>query len=132
MRLRRPGPYQLQAAISALHAAAPDADATDWPQIAALYAGLARVAPSPVVEVNRAVAVAFAEEPRAGLAILEPLLADDGLTGYQPLHAAHAELLRQAGDASGADAAYGRAIELTANAVELDELRARRDALAQR
>jgi len=129
LRLRRPGPYQLQAAISALHAAAPDADATDWPQIAALYARLAEVAPSPVVEVNRAVAVAFADDPRAGLQVLEPLLADDALAGYQPLHAAHAELLRRAGDGAGASEAYGRAIALTENAVELEELRSRRDAL---
>jgi len=128
LRLRRPGPYQLQAAISALHAAAPDAGATDWPQIAALYTRLAQLAPSPVVEVNRAVAVAFAEEPQAGLLILEPLLADPGLTAYQPLHAAHAELLRRAGDTPGAGAAYERAIALTTNAVELRELCARRDA----
>jgi len=129
LRLRRPGPYQLQAAISALHAAAPDAAATDWPQIAALYGRLAQLAPSPVVEVNRAVAVAYADDPDAGLVVLEPLLADDGLAGYQPLHAAHAELLRRAGDTSGADAAYLRAIALTQNAVERDELTARRAAL---
>jgi RNA polymerase sigma-70 factor (ECF subfamily) len=128
LRLRRPGPYQLQAAISALHAAAPDSGATDWPQIAALYARLAQLAPSPVVEVNRAVAVAFADEPQTGLLILEPLLADTGLAAYQPLHAAHAELLRRAGDTAGAEAAYERAIALTTNAVELSELRARRDA----
>ena len=66
LRLRRPGPYQLQAAISALHATAPSADATDWPQIAALYGRLAALAPSPVVEVNRAVAVAYADGPRRG------------------------------------------------------------------
>jgi RNA polymerase sigma-70 factor (ECF subfamily) len=129
LRLRRPGPYQLQAAISALHAEAPDADTTDWPQIAALYGRLAQLAPSPVVEVNRAVAVAFADDPQAGLLVLEPLLADAALTAYQPLHAAHAELLRQAGDVTGADAAYDRAIALTENAVELEELRSRRDAL---
>ncbi|HMS62552.1 MAG TPA: sigma factor [Solirubrobacteraceae bacterium] len=129
LRLRRPGPYQLQAAISALHAQAPHADATDWPQIAALYGRLAQLAPSPVVEVNRAVAVAFAQTPQAGLDVLAPLLADDGLAGYQPLHAAHAELLRRAGDGAGAASAYERAIALTGNAVELEELEARRAAL---
>jgi RNA polymerase sigma-70 factor, ECF subfamily len=129
LRLRRPGPYQLQAAISALHAEAPSAEATDWPQIAALYGRLAELAPSPVVEVNRAVAVAFADTSQAGLAVLAPLLADDRLARYQPLHAAHAELLRRVGDAAGADGAYTRAIALTENAVEGEELRARQAAL---
>ncbi len=122
LRLRRPGPYQVQAAIAALHVR----DPVDWPQIAALYATLGRLAPSPVVDVNRAVAVGMADGPRAGLALLEAVR---GLDGYQPLHAARAELLRRAGDAGGADAAYARAIDLSANAVERDELERRRESL---
>ena len=130
LRLRRPGPYQLQAAISALHAGAPSADATDWPQIAALYARLAQLAPSPVVEINRAVAVAYADGPQAGLAILAPLLEDERLAAYQPLHAAHAELLLRSGRPAEAVAAYDRAIDLTANVAEREELAARRAAVA--
>ena len=121
LRLRRPGPYQLQAAIAALHVT----DPVDWPQIAALYWALARQAPSPVVEVNRAVALGMAGDPAAGLAVLESVDLDD----YQPLHAARAELLRRSGDRAAADAAYARAIELSANAVERAELERRRSAL---
>jgi RNA polymerase sigma-70 factor, ECF subfamily len=121
LRLGRPGPYQLQAAIAALHVA----DPVDWPQIAALYGALARMAPSPVVEVNRAVALGMAGDPRAGLEILARVDLDD----YQPLHAARAELLRRSGDRAGADDAYARAIELSANAVERGELERRRAAL---
>jgi RNA polymerase sigma-70 factor (ECF subfamily) len=127
--LRRPGPYQLQAAISAVHVEAPSAEEVEWGQIAALYEALGRLEPSPVVEVNRAVAVAFASGPAAGLAVLEPLLSDSALENYQPLHAAHAELLRRSGDADGAAHAYTRAIELTSNAVECAELERRRAAL---
>jgi len=119
--LRRPGPYQLQAAIAAAHTE-PEAD---WRQIAELYGALARISPSAVVEVNRAVAVAFAHGPEAGLEVLAPLLDDAAMTSYQPLHAAHAELLRRAGDQAGAARAYERAIELTANAVERTELERR-------
>jgi RNA polymerase sigma-70 factor (ECF subfamily) len=129
VRLRRPGEYQLQAAITALHIQAPDAEATDWAQIAELYGALARLNPSPVVELNRAVAVGLASGPAAGLARLEPLLADPVLERYQPLHAAHAELLSRAGDAEGAARAYERAIALTANAVERAELERRLGAL---
>lgn len=129
LRLRRPGPYQLQAAISALHATAPSSEATDWEQIAALYRELARVAPSPVVEVNRAVAVGLAQGPAAGLAVLAPLLADPRLRAYQPLHAAQAELLRRAGRDDEAREAFARAIELTANDVERAELERRAGAL---
>jgi RNA polymerase sigma-70 factor (ECF subfamily) len=125
VRLCRPGPYQLQAAISALHAQAPSAEATDWAQIAALYAELGRIAPSPVVEVNRAVAVGLADGPDAGLRLLDPLLADAWLDEYQPLHAARAELLRRAGRDADARAAFGRAIALTANDVERAELERR-------
>jgi RNA polymerase sigma-70 factor, ECF subfamily len=129
VRLRRPGEYQLQAAITALHLQAPDAEATDWAQIAELYGALATLNPSPVVELNRAVAVGLASGPAAGLELLEPLLADPVLERYQPLHAAHAELLSRAGDAEGAARAYERAIALTANAVEREELERRLGAL---
>jgi RNA polymerase sigma-70 factor, ECF subfamily len=129
VRLRRPGEYQLQAAITALQIQAPSAEATDWAQIAELYGALGRLNPSPVVELNRAVAVGFASGPAAGLRLLEPLLGDPALESYQPLHAAHAELLSRAGDAEGAARAYERAIALTANAVERAELERRLGAL---
>jgi RNA polymerase sigma-70 factor, ECF subfamily len=122
---RHPGPYQLQAAIAALHVQAPGPDQADWAQIAELYAALDRVSPSPVVRLNRAVAVGFADGPDAGLALLVPLLGDARLSGYQPLHAAHAELLRRAGRDDDAAAAYETAIGLTSNAVEQDELERR-------
>jgi RNA polymerase sigma-70 factor (ECF subfamily) len=123
VRLRRPGEYQLQAAITALQMEA----AVDWGQIAELYGALGKLNPSPVVELNRAVAVGLASGPAAGLELLEPLLGE--LESYQPLHAAHAELLSRAGDAEGAARAYERAIALTANAVELAELERRLGAL---
>jgi RNA polymerase sigma-70 factor (ECF subfamily) len=123
VRLRRPGEYQLQAAITSLQIG----EAADWAQIAELYGALAAVNPSPVVELNRAVAVGLASGPAAGLELLEPLLTE--LERYQPLHAAHAELLNRAGDAEGAKSAYLRAIELSANAVERNELERRRDAI---
>jgi RNA polymerase sigma-70 factor, ECF subfamily len=129
VRLRRPGEYQLQAAITALQIQAPDAAATDWAQIAELFGALTSLNPSPVIELNRAVAVGLAEGPAAGLALLEPLLAESALERYQPLHAAHAELLSRAGDAAGARGAYERAIALTANAVERAELERRLGAL---
>jgi RNA polymerase sigma-70 factor (ECF subfamily) len=116
--LRRPGPYQVQAAIAALHVGKP----VDWPQIAELYGALGQMAPSPVVEVNRAVALGMAGDPEAGLAVLDAV----DLPRYQPYHAARAELLRRSGDPAAADAAYARAIELSANAVERGELQRRR------
>jgi RNA polymerase sigma-70 factor (ECF subfamily) len=94
------GPYGLQAAIAALHAAAPAFEATDWPQIAALYGELLRRAPSPVVAVNRAVAVGFARGPEAGLQLLDGVAGERAVLDYGPLHAARAELLRRAGSAS--------------------------------
>jgi RNA polymerase sigma-70 factor, ECF subfamily len=129
LRLRRPGPYQLQAAIAALHATAPSPDDTDWAQIAQLYRELARRAPSPVVDVNRAVAIGMACGPRAGLAVLDQLASDRRMSGYQPFHAARADLLRRAGDERAAAVAYDRAIALSANAVEKAELERRRAAL---
>ena len=125
VRLRRPGEYQLQAAITALQIQAPDAEATDWAQIAELYGALGRLNTSPVVELNRAVAVGLAAGPAAGLELLEPLLTDPSLERYQPLYAAHAELLNRGGDAEGAARAYEHAIALTANAVERAELERR-------
>jgi RNA polymerase sigma-70 factor (ECF subfamily) len=129
VRLRRPGEYQLQAAITALQIQAPEADATDWAQVAELYGALALLNPSPVIELNRAVAVGLASGAAAGLALLEPLLGDPALERYQPLYAAHAELLSRAGEASDAARAYERAIALTTNAVEHAELERRLDAL---
>ena len=90
---------------------------------------LAKLTPTAVVELNRAVAVGFADGPQAGLALLAPLLDDPALARYQPLHAAHAELLGRAGDRDGAARAYEKAIELSANAVERDELERRLQAL---
>ncbi|MGH3194320.1 MAG: RNA polymerase sigma factor, partial [Streptosporangiaceae bacterium] len=112
LRLGEPGPYQLQAAIAALHAQAPTAGETDWPRIAALYAELLAVAPSPVVALNHAVAVAMATTPADGLALIDRI---DGLDRYHPLHAARADLLRRLGRTQAAAAAYRRAHELAVN-----------------
>ena len=125
MRFRHPGQYQLQAAITAVHIRGADTGTTDWEQIAELYGALGQIAPSPIVELNRAAAVGFAVGPEAALELLEPLLADPALERYQPLHAAHADLLRRAGDPAGAARAYERAIALSANAVERAELHRR-------
>jgi RNA polymerase sigma-70 factor (ECF subfamily) len=122
VRLRRPGEYQLQAAITALQME----DPVDWAEIATLYGALARLTPTPVVELNRAVAVGLADGPDAGLALLAPLLAGGALARYQPLHAAHADLLGRAGDTDGAERAYERALALTTNDVERAELERRR------
>jgi RNA polymerase sigma-70 factor (ECF subfamily) len=114
----RPGPFQVQAAIAALHDAAPAPGGTDWPQIAALYSRLAELAPSPVVELNRAVAIAMADGPAAGLARLEALALDEQLATYPYLHAARADLLRRLDRRGAAAAAYRRALQLTTNEVE--------------
>jgi RNA polymerase sigma-70 factor (ECF subfamily) len=119
------GPYQVQAAIAALHAAAPTADEVNWPRIADLYRLLDRLAPSPVVTVNRAVAVGRADGPRAALALLAPALADARLARYAPLYAAHADLLERAGEADAAGAAWRRAADLSRNAAERDALERR-------
>ena len=132
VRFHRPGQYQLQAAITALHIQAADPSATDWSQIADLYAALGKLSPSPVVKVNHAAAAGFARGPQVGLDMLRPLLADPALRQYQPLHAAHAELLSRSGDKPAAAQAYQRAITLTENAVARAELRRRLDALASR
>ena len=122
MTLRAPGPYQLQAAIAAVHAAAPSFEQTDWTQIAALYGELARRAPSPVVTVNRAVAVGVADGPLAGLAVLDPVLESGQLDGYGPMHVAHADLLERAGRPDEAAVAWARAAETTENGPLRDEL----------
>ncbi len=113
-----PGPYALQAAIAALHAQAPRADATDWPQIAALYGLLVRIHSTAVVELNRAVAVAMADGPERGLELLERLAARGDLERYHLLPAAQADLLRRLGRRSEAAAAYRRALALVANEAE--------------
>ncbi len=125
LRRRRPGPYQVQAAIAACHAGAGDAGDTDWPQIAVLYGQLARMTPSPVVELNRAVAVAMADGPAAGLALVDALDASGALAGYHLLPATQADLHRRLGRADEAAAAYRRALELTAGDAERDYLRRR-------
>jgi RNA polymerase sigma-70 factor (ECF subfamily) len=110
---RRLGPYTLQAAIAAVHAAAPHAGATDWPQIVALYDVLARADPSPVVELNRAVAVAMRDGPLAGLALVDAILARGELAGYHLAHSARADLCRRLGRTEDARASYRRALALT-------------------
>jgi RNA polymerase sigma-70 factor (ECF subfamily) len=120
----RSGPYAPQAAIAALHAEAADVTTTDWPQIVALYDLLARVAPSPVVELNRAVAVAMRDGPQAGLLALDTLNAD-ALRGYHPFPAARADLLRRLGRTAEAARAYQAALELVGNERERAFLRRR-------
>ena len=131
-RLRRPGPYQLKAAIADVHARAPRFDATNWRRIGALYAELHRHEPTPVVAVNLAVAAGFAEGPARGLRLLDALRARPELDTYVPLHAARAELLVRSGDAGAADAAYARAIDASLNAAQRAELAARRAGAAAR
>ena len=125
LRMRAPGPYQLQAAIAALHDQATTPDATDWPQIAALYGELERRSGSPVVALNHAVAVAMAEGPAVGLALIEGIAAAGTLDGYPYLHSARADLLRRLGRFEAARDAYTAALELTANAAERRFLRRR-------
>ena len=110
-----PGPYVLQTAIAAEHARAARAEDTDWGRIVGLYALLVRAVPSPIVELNRAVAVAMAERPEQGLELIEEI---EGLERYHLLHAARADLLRRAGRREEAAEAYSRALELAANPVE--------------
>jgi RNA polymerase sigma-70 factor (ECF subfamily) len=113
---RRPGPYQLQAAIAALHARAPRAEDTDWPQIAALYDRLTVLSPTPVVELNRAVAVAMADGPARGLPLVEALAAE--LDGYHLFHSARADLLRRLDRREEAAEAYRKALGLATNPSE--------------
>jgi RNA polymerase sigma-70 factor, ECF subfamily len=118
LALARTGPYQVQAAIAACHAGAPDAASTDWPQIAALYARLAQLAPSPVVDLNRAVAVAMADGLPAGLRMVDDVAASGLLDGYHLLPATRADLLRRAGRAVEAKEAYEQALELAPTEAE--------------
>ena len=124
---RRAAPYQLQAAVAACHATAPVAADTDWHRIADLYGTLTGVAPSPVVELNRAVAVAMAEGPDAGLALVEALAASGALPGYHLLPATRADLLRRAGRPAEAALAYAEALALAPGDVERRYLRRRLD-----
>jgi RNA polymerase sigma-70 factor (ECF subfamily) len=126
---RRSGPYQVQAAIAACHATAPDAASTDWPQIAALYAELARQAPSPVVELNRAVAVAMADGIAAGLALVDELAGSGRLDGYHLLPATRADLLRRDGRVDEARLAYEQALRLAPTEAERRYLSGRLQAL---
>ncbi len=125
LALRRSGPYQVQAAIAACHATAADAASTDWPQIAVLYEELARLAPSPVVELNRAVAVAMADGIPAGLALVDELAASGQLDGYHLLPATRADLLRRAGRPAEAETAYREALELATTDADRRYLRDR-------
>jgi RNA polymerase sigma-70 factor (ECF subfamily) len=118
LRRGRPGPYQVQAAIAACHATASDAVATDWVEIAALYGELARMVPSPVVELNRAVAVAMADGPDAGLTLVDAIEATGALSGYHLLPATRADLLRRLGRRTEAAAAYRDALELATSDAE--------------
>lgn len=125
LRAGAAGVYVLQAAIAAVHANAKSAKETDWTQIAALYSALLRAHPSPVIEVNRAVAVAMARSPEDGLALLDDLERREELSDFHLLPAARADLLRRAGKNSEAADAYRRAISLATNDVELRFLRRR-------
>jgi RNA polymerase sigma-70 factor, ECF subfamily len=129
LRMGRIGPYQLQAAIAALHAEARDAAETDWPQIAALYRELARLNPSPVVLLNGAVAVAMSEGPGRGLALIDTLGASGELDRYHLFHAARADMLRRLGSFEAAAEAYRRALALIGNDVERAYLERRLAAL---
>ncbi|MEU8230078.1 RNA polymerase sigma factor [Actinoplanes sp. NPDC048967] len=123
VRQGQPGPYQLQAAINAVHSAAPSVAATDWPAVVQLYDQLLALAPSPVVALNRAVAVAEVSGPAAALPLVEAL----DLGQYHLFHAVRADLLRRLGRAEEAAAAYTRATELTGNAAEVAFLRQARE-----
>jgi RNA polymerase sigma-70 factor, ECF subfamily len=128
LALHDPGPYQVQAAISALHAEAATPVETDWQQIAALYGRLAGMVPSPVVEVNRAVAVAMADGPAAGLEIL---LRIEGLEEYYPYHVARADLLRRTNQREAAADAFERALDLCQNSAERAYLQRQLDELLE-
>jgi RNA polymerase sigma-70 factor (ECF subfamily) len=118
LRSRRFGSFTLQAAIAAVHAEAPSADATDWPQIVGVYDLLLRVEPSPVVELNRAVALAMRDGPAAGLERIDALFARGELADYAHAHAARADLCRRLRRTDAARAAYERALQLTPQGAE--------------
>jgi RNA polymerase sigma-70 factor (ECF subfamily) len=118
LQKRQIGPYQLQAAIAAIHAEAARAEDTDWFQIAALYKELLKINPSPVIELNRIVALAMVDGPWCGLALLDKLAQKDALVDYYLFHAARADFLRRANQPEQAREAYKRALALTENALE--------------
>ena len=122
---RRFGAYTVQAAIAAVHASAPSAAATDWRQIAALYDALLAISPSPVVELNRAVAVAMRDGPAAGLALIDAILDRSDLGAYHLAHAARADLLRRLGRREESRRAYERALALAQQEPERRFLRMR-------
>jgi RNA polymerase sigma-70 factor (ECF subfamily) len=126
LRRNQPGPYQIQAAINAVHSDAPSTDATDWGQILQLYDQLTAAAPSPVVALNRAVAVAEVEGPAAGLALVEGMELD----GYYLFHAIRADLLKRLGRGAEAASAYEAATDRTSNAAERAFLQRSREALS--
>ena len=126
---RRVGPYLLQAAIAALHAEAPSVAETDWHEIVALYDVLARVDPSPVAALNRAVALGMRDGPEIGLAAIEAVLVEGGLDDYHFAHAARADMQRRLGHAAAARASYRRALELARQPAERRFLQARLDRL---
>jgi RNA polymerase sigma-70 factor (ECF subfamily) len=130
-RVRQPGPYQLQAAIAAVHDAAPTADRTAWSEIIGLYDSLLGYSPTPIVELNRAAAVAMRDGPAAGLAIMDRLAADGALEAYPYLHAGRGELLCRLDRRDEAQTAYQRAAGLTTNATERAFLDRRLRDLAQ-
>jgi RNA polymerase sigma-70 factor (ECF subfamily) len=125
LRLQDLGPYQLQAAIAALHAHATSFDQTDWVEIAALYQQLANISPSPVIALNHAAAIAMAEGPDKGLALIDLLDANEQLTEYHLFHAARADLLRRLNRNTEAAEAYARALGLTRNPIEQKFLKRR-------
>jgi RNA polymerase sigma factor (sigma-70 family) len=127
---RRIGPYQLQAAIAAIHDEAPRADATDWPQILALYRALDSITDNPMVELNHAIAVAMVDGPQAGLGRLAALEAEGRLEGHHRLDAVYAHILEMAGDEQAAIERYRRARALTANVPEQRYLAMRAERLA--
>ena len=120
-----PGRYQILAAINAVHTSAPDVRDTDWSQVVALYDQLVRVDPSPIVELNRAIARAELDGPQVALAIVDRL--EGWLAGYHVYHATRADLLRRLGHGRQSRAAYDKAIELAANPAEISALKRRRD-----
>jgi RNA polymerase sigma-70 factor (ECF subfamily) len=128
-RMRAPGPYQLQAAIAALHAEARSPEQTDWREIAALYTELAKINGSSIVRLNWAVAIAMGDGLEKGLRIIDGIAASGELDGYYLLHASRADLLRRLGRMSEAEQAYERALELSSNDVERRYLQHRRDSL---
>ncbi|TDT97750.1 RNA polymerase ECF family sigma subunit [Streptomyces sp. 846.5] len=129
LRRRRAGPFQIQAAIAACHATAPVAEDTDWPQIVGLYTELAAVAPSVVVDLNRAVAVSMADGPQEALPLVEAIAETGRLDGYHLLHATRADLLRRLGRTAEADASYRAALDLAPTDAERRFLRRRLQSL---